>query len=92
MGLEKLPCSECGGETQAKLVSQQFEHEGTVVEVSGVRALVCQNCGEIYFLPGGAQSVTQAANSLFEVARRNQQHKGKVIGQDKDLVFDRSKL
>ncbi len=67
------------------MVSQQFEREGTVVEVSGVRALVCRNCGETYFLPGGAQSVAQAANSLFEVARRNQQHKGKVAGEVKSV-------
>jgi YgiT-type zinc finger domain-containing protein len=81
--LEKLPCSECGGSLKEQLVSQQFEREGTLVEVAGVRALVCQKCGETYFVPGGAQAITQAANSLFEVAKRNGQHKGKLTGKVK---------
>lgn len=75
------PCSECGGEVKSQNVTQKFEREGISVEVSGIRALVCQNCGEIYFVPGGAQAVVEAANSLFGLARKNRQHKGKLTAR-----------
>ena len=76
--LSKVPCSECGGETKPQLVAQEFEREGLRVEVSGVRALVCAQCGEIYFEPGGAQALSDSVNSLFALARRNRQHKGTI--------------
>ncbi len=70
------PCSECGGEVKNQTVVQEFERQGVRVEVSGIRALVCQQCGEIYFAPGGAQAVVESTNSLFELARKNCQHNG----------------
>lgn len=76
--LAKVPCSECGGEVKPQLVTQEFEREGLRVEVSGIRALVCSQCGEIYFEPGGAQALTESVNSLFSLARRNRQHKGTI--------------
>ncbi|HEX8236537.1 MAG TPA: YgiT-type zinc finger protein [Abditibacteriaceae bacterium] len=76
--LTKIPCSECGGEVKPQLISQEFEREGLCVEVSGVRALVCVRCGEVYFEPGGAQALTESVNSLFALARRNGQHKGTI--------------
>lgn len=72
------PCSECGGEVKNQVVTQEFEREGMRLEVSGIRALACRKCGEIYFAPGGAQAVVEATNSLFELARKNRQHKGKL--------------
>ncbi len=72
------PCSECGGKVKNQTVTQEFEREGVRVAVSGIRALVCQKCGEIYLAPGGAQAVVEATNSLFELARKNCQHKGKL--------------
>ncbi len=78
IALTKVPCSECGGEVKPQLISQEFEREGLRVEVSGVRAMTCSQCGEIYFEPGGAQALTESVNSLFSLARRNRQHKGTI--------------
>ena len=72
------PCSECGGPVRARKIKQEFEREGIRVSVSGVRALVCGRCGEVYFAPGGAQALVEAANGLFALARRNRQSKGKL--------------
>lgn len=71
-------CSECGGSVKPQLVSQEFEREGLNVAVSGVRALVCSQCGEIYFEPSGAQALAESVNSLFALARLNRQHKGTI--------------
>lgn len=72
------PCSECGGEVLSRTITQEFEREGLRISVSGIRALVCMACGEVYFEPGGAQALVEAADSLFDFARRNRQHKGKL--------------
>ena len=82
--MSELPqtlCSECGGVIKSQLIEREFEREGVRVVVSGVRALVCQECGAIYFPPGGAQALVEAANSLFALARRNHQHKGKITAR-----------
>ncbi len=76
--LAKVSCSECGGTVKHKLISQEFEREGLRVEVSGVRALVCSQCGAVYFEPGGAQALTESVNSLFALARQSRQHKGTI--------------
>jgi YgiT-type zinc finger domain-containing protein len=74
----RSPCSACGGPVRVRTIKQEFEREGTRVSVSGIRALVCTKCGEIYFAPGGAQALVEAANGLFALARQNRQSKGKV--------------
>ena len=60
-------------------IAQEFEHEGVVVRISGVRAWVCTKCGEIYFEPGGAQRMAEAVQSLFALARSEKQHKGTLV-------------
>ena len=72
------PCSGCGGTVRSHTITQEFEREGLRVSVSGIRALVCSKCGEVYFEPGGAQALVDAVNGLFVLARRNRQHKGKL--------------
>ena len=79
--LMKEPCSECQGRLQRKEISQDFERGGVTVRLSGVKAWVCEGCGEIYFAPGGAQKVVQAVNSLFALAFTEKQHKGNVTAQ-----------
>ena len=79
--LLKAPCSECSGALRRKAVTQQFEREGLAVKLSGIQALVCSRCGEIYFEPGGADQLAQAVNSLFALAHTAKQHKGKVRAQ-----------
>jgi primosomal protein N' len=70
------PCSECGGPLRTRRIKQELEC--IRVSVSGIRALVCSRCGEVYFAPGGAQAVVEAANGLFALARRNRQSRGKL--------------
>ena len=71
-------CSECGGAVRSRTITQEFEREGLRVSVSGIRALVCTKCDAVYFEPGGAQALVEAVNSLFALAKRNHQHKGKL--------------
>lgn len=73
------PCSECGGSLGKMAITQEFENEGLRVRVSGIRAWVCSECGEIYFAPGGAQRLADAVRSLFALARSEKQHKGTVV-------------
>ena len=77
----KEPCSECGGRLERQHITQEFEREGVKVKLSGIVALVCTNCGEIYFQPGGAEKVATAANSLFDLANVEKQHKPSLIAQ-----------
>ncbi len=79
--LMKAPCSECGGKLKRKTITQEFEKEGIKVKLSGLKAWVCTQCGEIYFEPGGADKVAQAVNSLFALAFAERQHKGRLTAQ-----------
>jgi YgiT-type zinc finger domain-containing protein len=72
-------CSECGGSVRSRTIAQEFEREGMRVSVAGIRTLVCTKCDAVYFEPGGAQALVEAVNSLFAFAKRNQQHKGKLV-------------
>ena len=71
-------CSECGGRVRKRTITQEFEREGMRVSVSGIRALVCTKCEAVYFEPDGSQALVEAVNSLFMLAKRNHQHKGKL--------------
>ena len=79
--IETAPCSECGGRLEKKYISQEFEREGLKVKLSGIAALVCSKCREIYFQPGGADKVAEAANSLFRLAQTEKQHKHGLTAQ-----------
>ena len=67
------------GSLKRSAISREFENEGIVVRISGVRAWVCTKCGEIYFEPGGAERMAEAVRSLFALARSEKQHKGTVV-------------
>ena len=77
--LMRNPCTECGGSLKKSAITQEFENEGIVVRISGVRAWVCAKCGEIYFEPGGAQRMAEAVQSLFALTRSEKQHKGTLV-------------
>jgi len=81
VNIEAAPCSECGGRIERKYISQEFEREGLTVKLSGIAALVCAKCGEIYLQPGGADKVADAANSLFRLAQAEKQHKHGLTAQ-----------
>lgn len=80
-GLMEHPCTECGGILENKFISREFEREGIKIRLSGLKAWVCNDCGEIYFMPGGAEKIVKAANSLFELAHTERQHKGILTAQ-----------
>lgn len=79
--IEKEPCSECGGKLEREYISQEFEREGLTVKLSGIAALVCAKCGEIYFQPGGADKLVGVVNSLFDLAVTERQHKRRLEAQ-----------
>ena len=79
--ISKEPCPECGGRLQHKYITQEFEREGVKVKLLGIAALVCTDCGAIYFQPGGADKVAAAANSLFNLAVVEKQHKRSLTAQ-----------
>ena len=72
------PCNECGGQFRRQSIRKEFEREGVRVKLDGIRAWVCETCGEVYFEPGGADRLADAVNSLFELALAEKQHKGHV--------------
>ena len=74
----RSPCSECGGAVRTRVIKQEFEREGTRISVAGIRTLVCAKCDEIYFPPGGAQALVEAANGIFALACHNRQSKGRL--------------
>jgi len=74
----KAPCSECKGKLRRKTIRQEFERGGVKVRISGIKAWVCAQCGEIYFEPGGADRVSEAVNCLFALAVVERQSKGKL--------------
>jgi len=49
--------------------------------LSGIAALVCSKCNEIYFQPGGSEKVVEAANSLFRLASAEKQFKRSLTGE-----------
>ena len=73
--VSKEPCSECGGQLKRKYIAQAFERGGVTVKLTGIAALVCSKCREIYSQPGGSEKVVEAANSLFKIAAAERQHK-----------------
>jgi YgiT-type zinc finger domain-containing protein len=81
MDVSKEPCSECGGQLKKKYVAQAFERGGVTVKLTGIAALVCSKCGEIYFQPGGSEKVVEAANSLFKLAAAEKQYKRPLTGE-----------
>ncbi|MEK9150136.1 MAG: YgiT-type zinc finger protein [Candidatus Desantisbacteria bacterium] len=81
VNIEKELCSECGGRLEKKYISQEFEREGVTVRLSGIVALTCTDCGDIYFQPGGADKIVEAVNSLFDIAITERQHKHQLTAQ-----------
>jgi len=81
MRLMSAACSECGGAVRWKTIAQEFEKEGMKVRLAGLKAWVCEKCGEVYFQPGGAAKVSRAVNSLFALALAARQHKGRLTAR-----------
>jgi len=81
MRLMRAACSECGGPVRRKTIAQEFEKGGMKVRLTGLKAWVCGECGEVYFQPGGAGKVARAVNSLFALALAERQHKGTLTAR-----------
>jgi len=71
-------CHVCGGKMSEQIVKQEFWLKDQLVVIDELPAGVCEQCGEIYFEPGGAEKVAQAVNCLFALAFAERQHKGRV--------------
>jgi len=62
-------CKSCrSGILQQKEVTQTFEREGLEVKIEGIPALVCDQCGNIYYAPGIGDKIVKAANDLFALS------------------------
>ncbi len=64
-----------------KTIAEEFEKEGMKVRLTGLKAWVCGECGEVYFPPGGAGKVARAVNSLFALALAGRQHEGRLTAR-----------
>lgn len=51
MSESRHTCHHCGGDLEAQRVDRLLRVEGQWVVVENVEALVCTQCGEIYFTP-----------------------------------------
>ncbi len=66
---EGVKCKACRtGKLFKNEVSQKFEREGLEIEIDGIPAFVCDDCGQAYFLPGVGDKISVAANDLFKLA------------------------
>ena len=79
--VSKKPCTECRGRLQVKYIDQDFERGGSSVRLCGIRAWVCQDCGEVYFMPGWAQRVVKAVDALFDLLEVEKQHGRKLAAE-----------
>lgn len=63
---EGSTCKACHeGRLNKREVCQNFEREGLEVTIDGIPALVCEKCGQVYFLPGIGDKIAVAADKLF---------------------------
>ena len=66
---QEKTCKSCrSGILHKKEVSQTFEREGLEVKIEGIPALVCNQCGQIYYAPGIGDKIVKAANDLFALS------------------------
>ena len=62
-------CKACReGALEEREVAQAFEREGLEVKIEGVPALVCDACGQIYYVPGVSDKLAAAADRLFALS------------------------
>jgi len=66
---EDAVCKSCRkGILKSKEVAQTFEREGLEVRIEGIPALVCDQCGQIYYAPGIGDKIVEAADGLFALS------------------------
>jgi len=74
---EGAMCKSCRkGILKNKEVAQTFEREGLEVKIEGIPALVCEQCGQIYYAPGISDKIVNAANGLFALS--DKKHAGRL--------------
>ena len=63
---ENVICKSCRrGKLNKCETSQRFEREGLEVRIDGIPALMCDQCGQVYYPPGIGDKISDAANHLF---------------------------
>lgn len=75
---ENAICKTCRqGTLYRRETSQNFEREGLEVRIDGIPALICDQCGQVYYPPGIGDKITDAANHLFLLSEVK--HAGKYV-------------
>jgi len=67
-------CADCRRQTEWRQVSQEFEHEGLRVRISGIPAMVCPDCGAVSYPAGVPNKLLKASRALFDLIQ--DQHRG----------------
>jgi YgiT-type zinc finger domain-containing protein len=72
-------CSECRqARMEFRVSAMEFEEDGIHVKVSGVRAMVCPNCGATSFPPGVMDEILKTVNAVFEAAKKADMKKSHI--------------
>ncbi|MCP4359618.1 MAG: type II toxin-antitoxin system MqsA family antitoxin [Chloroflexi bacterium] len=67
-----MKCTKCfNGEPQIGIASLTYEREGSAiqVQVEGIPAEICPNCGEVYLSEAIAQQIYDIVSPLLEVGK-----------------------
>ena len=78
--VSKISCTECRGRLQLKYIDQDFERGGSTVKLCGIRAWVCQNCGEVYFMRRCAEGRGSSGRPV-QVTRSGEATRAKLAAQ-----------
>lgn len=50
-------CVDCGGRMSLKTISQTFSVRGKEIEIRGIEAYVCDECGEVVYTSAEAKMI-----------------------------------
>lgn len=59
-------CAECGGQMPLKTISQTFSVSGKEIEIRGIEAYVCDECGEVVYTSAEAKMVERVLDAINE--------------------------
>lgn len=59
-------CLECGGQMPLKTISQTFSVSGKEIEIRGIEAYVCDECGEVVYTSAEAKMIERVLDAINE--------------------------
>lgn len=65
-GMERSICVECGANMSFRKISRTFNANGKEIEIRGIDAFVCDQCGEIVFTNAEAKMIEKIMNAITE--------------------------